>query len=425
MTNRTRIIVIGGSAAGPKAAARARRLDQHAEITILQKEPDLSMASCGYPYYVGGFFNDRNQLISTSAGVIRNPLYYLNAKGITARTETEATEIDRASKRVTCKHLVTGKLEVFDYDKLIVAVGSVSNIPDIPGRNLKGITTLKSMSDADFLRKVKDESKIKRAVVIGGGLIGIETCEALQLAGVEITVVELLPQILTFLDWQLAKLLENHIKSKAADVITGNGIAQFLGEEGKLTAIKLSNGIELPCELAVVAVGVRPNSELAGKADLRIGKTGGIVVDEYMRTSDPDIYAIGDCTEQHHLITGGETYAPYGDLANLEGRVAGENAALGNTVTFPGTVQSGICKIFDFVAGSTGLSETKARELGYQDITSVVAAGTDKPAFMKGKTLISKMVVDNKSQQIIGFQCIGQGDCVNRSLKLPWPYRER
>ncbi len=410
MTNQNKIVVIGGSAAGPKAAARARRLDQHAEITILQKEPDLSMASCGYPYYVGGFFDDRNQLISAAAGVIRNPLYYLNTKGITARTETEVTEIDRVSRRVTCKHLVTGKTEVLDYDKLIIAAGSVSNIPDIPGRDLKGITTLKSMSDADFLRKVKDEGKIRRAVVIGGGLIGIETCEALQLAGIDITVIELLPQILAFLDWQLAKLLENHIKSKAANVITGNGIAQFLGEKGRLIAVKLANGTELPCELAVVAVGVKPNSELARKAGLRIGKTGGIVVDEYMQTSDPDIYAIGDCTEQHHLITGGETYAPYGDLANLEGRVAGENAALGNTVTFPGTVQSGICKIFDFTAGSTGLSETKARELAYQDITSVVVPGTDKPAFMKGKGLISKMVVDNRSQQIIGFQCIGQGD---------------
>jgi pyruvate/2-oxoglutarate dehydrogenase complex dihydrolipoamide dehydrogenase (E3) component/rhodanese-related sulfurtransferase len=238
----------------------------------------------------------------------------------------------------------------------------------------------------------------------------VETCEALQLADIEITVIELLPQILMFLDWQLARILENHIKSKAANVITGDGIAQFLGEDGALTAVKLSNGTELPCELAVIATGVRPNVELARRAGLTIGEAGGIVVDRYMQTSDPDIYAVGDCTEQHHLITQGASYAPLGDLANLEGRVAGENAVLGNRVTFPGTVQSGICKIFDYAAGSTGISETKARELGYNDITSVVTAGTDKPGFMRGRMLVSKMVVDNKSRRMIGFQCIGQGD---------------
>ncbi|OPY69966.1 MAG: NADH peroxidase [Syntrophorhabdaceae bacterium PtaU1.Bin034] len=410
MTKQKRIIVIGGSAAGPKAAARARRLDHDAKIMVIQKDPDLSMASCGYPYYVGGFFDDRNQLLSTSVGVIRNPVYYLNAKGIEARIHTEAIEIDRARKTVTCRDLTTDRTEFLEYDKLIVATGSNADIPNVPGKDLKGITTLKSMEDADFLRRIGDEGKIKRAVVIGGGLIGVETCEALQLAGIEITVIEILPQILMFLDWQLAKILENHIKSKAANVITGNGVAQFLGENGALTAVKLSNGTELPCELAVIAVGVRPNADLARRAGLKIGKVGGVVVDRYMQTSDPDIYAVGDCTEQRHLITHSETYAPLGDLANLEGRVAGENAVLGNVVVFPGTVKSGICKIFEYAAGSTGLSETKARELGRNDITSVVIAGTDKPGFMKGRMLVSKMVVDNESQKIIGFQCVGPGD---------------
>ncbi|OPY62840.1 MAG: NADH peroxidase [Syntrophorhabdaceae bacterium PtaU1.Bin034] len=410
MTKQKKIIVIGGSAAGPKAAARARRLDQDAEIILIQKDADLSMASCGYPYYVGGFFDDRNQLLSTSVGVIRNPVYYLNAKGIEARIQAEATKIDRERKTVTCRNVITHKTELLEYDKLIVATGSTANIPNVPGKDLRGITTLKSMEDADFLRRIRDEGRIKRAAVVGGGLIGVETCEALQLAGIEITVIELLPQILMFLDWQLAKILEDHIRSKAANVITGNGISQFLGEDGVLTAVKLLNGTELPCELAVIAAGVRPNADLARQADLKIGEMGGIVVDRYMQTSDPDIYAVGDCTEQHHLILGGQTYAPLGDLANLEGRVAGENAVLGNVATFPGTVQSGICKIFDYAAGSTGLSETKARELGHNDITSVVIAGTDKPGFMKGRMLVSKMVVDNKSRRIIGFQCIGPGD---------------
>ena len=177
-------------------------------------------------------------------------------------------------------------------------------MPPVPGVELQGITTLQSMKDADFLRGVRDEGKIRKAVVIGGGLIGIETSEALELAGIEITVIELLPQLLTFLDWDLAKLVENHVRSKRANVITGNGIAAFLGENGKLTGVKLANGTELPCELAVVAIGVRPNVKLAEACGLKIGELGGIAVDEYMCTSDPDIYAVGDCVETVNRITG-------------------------------------------------------------------------------------------------------------------------
>jgi NADPH-dependent 2,4-dienoyl-CoA reductase/sulfur reductase-like enzyme/rhodanese-related sulfurtransferase len=283
-------------------------------------------------------------------------------------------------------------------------------MPPVPGVGLSGITTLQSMKDADFLRKVKEEGKIKRAVVIGGGLIGIETCEALQLAGIEITVIELLPQLLTFLDWELAKLVENHVRIKGANVITENGIAGFIGEDGRLTAVKLQNGAELPCQLAVVAVGVRPNVKLAQDAGLKIGETGGILVDEYMQTSDPEIYAVGDCVETTNRITGKKIHAPYGDLANLQGRVAGENAASGNCVTFPGTIQTGICKVFDYAAGSTGLSESAAKKLGHGDIISVVNASPDKPLFMKGKLLVTKLVADTKTGKILGAQCVGPGN---------------
>jgi NADPH-dependent 2,4-dienoyl-CoA reductase/sulfur reductase-like enzyme len=261
-----RIVVIGGSAAGPKAAARARRMDEEAEITIIQKDPDLSMASCGYPYYVGGFFDDRNMLLSTPTGVPRDPRFYINAKGIVAKTETEALDIDRKARTVTLRDLRSDEVTAIEYDKLVIATGSIPRLPPVPGTELSGITTLQSMRDADYLRKVRDEGKIKKAVIIGGGLIGIETGEALELAGIEITVVELLPQLLTFLDWEMAKLVENHVKSKNANVITRNGLAAFLGEDGKLTAVKLSNGTELPCELAVVAIGVRPNVKLAERS---------------------------------------------------------------------------------------------------------------------------------------------------------------
>lgn len=412
-----RIVIVGGSAAGPKAAARARRLDERAEVMILQKSPELSMASCGYPYYVGGSFDDRNLLLSTPTGVVRDPEYYFKAKGIVARTETEVLRIDRERGVVTARDLKTGEQVTCGYDKLILATGSRPRRPPIPGVELQGITSLLTMQDADYLRRIADEGRIKKAVIIGGGLIGIETCEALHLAGIEITVLELLPQLLAFLDWQLAKLVENHVRSKGANVITGNGVAAFLGERGKLTGVKLNNGIELDCELAVLAIGGTPNAELALNAGLQIGPTGGVVVNEHMQTSDPNIYAAGDCVESRNLLTGAPVHAPYGDLANLQGRVAGENAVTGNTARFPGTQQTGVCKVFDYAAGSTGLSLHAARSNGHSRAISALNASPDKPGFMSGELLVSKLVADAETGRILGAQCVGPGD-VSKQLAI-------
>ena len=410
MSKRKRIVVIGGSAAGPKAAAKARRIDSDAEVVLIQKDAELSMASCGYPYYVGGFFDDRNMLLSTPTGVTRDPVFYLNAKDIDARTCTEVTRIDPAAHAVEYRNLVSGDQGRLEYDKLIIATGATPRMPPVPGTELEGITTMQSMRDADYLRRVRDEGIIKKAVVVGGGLIGIETCEALHLAGIQITVVELVPQLLTFLDWQLAKLVENHVKAKGADVITGRRVAEFLGKNGRLAAVKLDSGTELPCELAVLAVGVVPNVRLAKDAGIAIGQTGGIEVNEYLQTSDSDIYAVGDCIETVNRITGRKVLAPYGDLANLQGRVAGENAAGGNTVTFPGTIQTGICKVFEYAAGSTGLSEHVAQKLGYNDIMTVVNASPDKPGFMDAKLLVTKMVAERGTGRVLGAQCVGPGN---------------
>lgn len=410
MAENKRIVVIGGSAAGPKTAARAKRLDQNAEVTIIQMAPELSMASCGYPYFVGGVFNDRNQLLSTPYGEVRDPDFFFHTKGITARTGTEVTAIDRQQRLVTCRNLQTGEIDQMPYDKLVIATGATARKPPLPGIELEGVTTLQSMKDADFLRKIRDDKSITKAVVIGGGLIGIETCEALQLSGIDITVVELLPQILMFLDWELAKLLENHVKSKAANVLTDIGVAEFVGKDGRLTAVKLANGTEIPCQLAVLAIGVEPNTRLAREAGIRIGATGGIDVNPFMQTSDPNIYAVGDCVEISNRITGARTRAPFGDLANLQGRVAGENVALGNSAQFPGTIHTGICKVFDFSAGSTGLSEAKAKAAGYENIVTVINASLDKPEFMGAKLLISKLVADGRTGKILGVQCVGPGD---------------
>ncbi len=284
-----RIVVIGGSAAGPKAAAKARRLDEHASITIIQKEADLSMASCGYPYYVGGVFNDRNLLICTPAGIVRNPGFFDKAKGIEALVQTEALSIDRAAKTVTCKHLPNGETRTLPYDKLVIATGATTLYPPVAGVNLDGVMSLHSLGDADALRAVRDARQVRTAVVVGGGLIGFEVCEALHLAGIQTTVIEKTAAILPFLDPELSKLVANYVRTHGADIIKGNGVAAFLGQDGKITGVKLDNGTELPCELAVIAVGVKPNVGLAASAGLAIGALGGIEVNDAMQTSDPDI----------------------------------------------------------------------------------------------------------------------------------------
>jgi NADPH-dependent 2,4-dienoyl-CoA reductase/sulfur reductase-like enzyme/rhodanese-related sulfurtransferase len=412
--NSRNIVVIGGSAAGPKAAARAKRLDADANVTLLQKAPELSMASCGYPYYIGGNFDERSQLLATPTGVVRDEAFFAAAKGVEARVNTEVTKIDRQNKTVACRNVLTGEESSVSYDKLVVCTGATPRRPPIPGFDLDGVQSLSEMRDADKLRELRDSGKVKDVLIVGGGLIGIEVCEALAESGMNVNVVEMLPQLLTFLDWEVAKLVEKHVVSQGITVHTENGVSEFLGSDGKLTGVKLSDGTVVSCELAVVSIGVVPNAVLAREAGLQTGDFGGIVVDEFMRTSDPDIYAAGDCVELPNRITGKKTYAPYGDLANLEARVAADNIVLGDAKVFPGTVNSGICKVFDLSAGSTGLSEKRAKEEGY-DVVTATNASLDKPGFMGARLLVSKMVADAGTGRVLGFQCVGPGE-VNRQV---------
>ena len=409
-----RIVVIGGSAAGPKAASRARRLDPLAEITIVQKSEDFSMGSCGYPFFVGGHFDDRNKLISTPTGVIRNSAFFEKAKAIKALNLTEATKIDREKKKVICRKINEKTKETFalDYDKLIITTGASPIKPPIPGIDLSGVTTLQSMADADYLRTIRDNRSCKEAVIIGGGLIGVEVCEALQLSDIQTTIVEMLPQVLAFLDWELATLVKNHIESKGAKVVLSNPVASFEGSD-TLEAVVLKDGQRIPCQLAIVATGVRPNISLAKEAGLEIGRTGGIIVDEYLATSDPDIYAAGDCVELPHLVNEDKVHAPYGDLANLEGRVAACNVVEGNKTKFPGTLHTGVCKVFDWNVGATGLSEKSAQKAGLE-IETVLVANPDKPSFMGGQLLYVKLVADKRTGKLLGAQCLGPGDASKR-----------
>lgn len=407
MTNK-KIVVIGGTAAGPKAAARAKRLDQSAEVVLLQKAPELSMASCGYPYYVEGRFKEREKLLCTPTGVVRNAAFFAGAKGVEARVSTEVTEINPIAKTVTARNLATREETTFPYDKLILCTGSVPVAPAIPGRDLAGISGLNTLADADALRAVAEAKAVKEAVVLGGGLIGVETAEALTLAGISVTLVERMPQILCSLDPEIAKVVEAHMRAKGVKLITDCSVAEFLGRDGRVCGVRLADGREIAAGMAVVATGIAPNTALAKAAGLAIGETGGIAVDAHMRTSDPDIFAAGDCVEVTNRITGKKTLAPYGDLANLEGRVAADNAVLGAATVFPGTIDSGICKVFDFAAGSTGLSEARARAAGFE-VAVAVNASPDKPDFMGACLLISKIVADAKTGRVLGYQCVGPG----------------
>ena len=402
-----KIVIIGGSAAGPKAAGRARRMDENADVMIIQREPELAMATCGYPYYAQGIVKKRDHLI-------KKPDYFSSAKNITARANSEALEIDRNAKHLICRDTVSGKTFTQPYDKLIIATGSKPRALGAKGETLSGVRALHTMADNDYFQRICKNKTVSNAVVIGGGLVGMEACETLALSGVHVTVAEFSDQILPFLDWDMARLAQNHCAEKGVDIRVKTEVEKFSGKNGALETVHFTDGSHIQCRLAIVAVGVNPNVALAKAAGLSIGTLGGIETDPYMRTSDPDIYAAGDCVEKRSRITGKPVLAPMGDLANLEGRVAGENAAMGDSATFNGILHTGICRIFDFVAGSTGLNETQAKSANLNSISGL-CAGSDKPFFMGPGSLISRMTADRTDGTLLGFQCVGTGD-VNRQL---------
>ncbi|MGL1930865.1 MAG: FAD-dependent oxidoreductase [Desulfotalea sp.] len=413
--SKQKIVIIGGSAAGAKAGAKARRIDQKAIITIIQKDSDLSMASCGYPYYVGGTFDNRNALIATPTGVTRDAGFFKKTKNIDALVDTECLAIDRVKKEVHCVNLKTSEKIAVEYDKLILTMGASAKRLPVPGADLNGITNLLSMQDTDFLHEAATSGKVQNAVIIGGGFIGVEACEALVTRGINVTMVEVEDQVLTPLDKQFAQLVENHMKAKGTTILTNTRLQAFKGSDEQLTGVELADGSILPCELAVLATGVQPLTKIAVEAGLKVGELGGIEVNDFMQTSDSSIYAAGDCIECNNILTGKKTLSPMGDLANLQGRVAGENAASTNCVTFPGTTQTGICKVFDFGAGSSGITEKQAIANGMTNFETVINTSPDKPGFMGAGLLISKMLVDKDSEKILGYQCVGSGD-VSRQL---------
>jgi NADPH-dependent 2,4-dienoyl-CoA reductase/sulfur reductase-like enzyme/rhodanese-related sulfurtransferase len=413
MGNPRRIVVIGGVACGCKAAARARRLDSQAEITIVEQGSVLSYAGCGLPYYIQGKINELRELTSTPVGVPRNPNFFRSVKGIHALLNTRATRIDRDAKTVDVVHLDTGQRDSLPYDQLVIATGGHSAMLPIEGIRLDYVFGLRELRNAAAIRDALASECIEKAVIVGGGLIGLEMAEALRTRGVGVAVIELQPHVLLgLLDADMAMLLESYLMEQGIQLLCGEKVLRLEGDSGTVERV-VTDCQTVAAQMALIAIGVRPNSQLAADAGLETGPHGAIVVDDHMRTSDPDIYAGGDCVESRNLITGDWAYAPLGSTANKHGRVIGDNLA-GRNERFPGILGTAIVKVFGYNVGRTGLTEQQARAKGYEVMTCVTP-GADRPHYYPGsKQIIVKLVADARSRRLLGAQILGPGEVAKR-----------
>ncbi len=411
MTKPMKVIIIGGVAAGPKVASKVFRLMPNADITILDQGQVLSYAGCGLPYYISGVVRNQSQLISSPLGESRDPIFSHNLKNIHVLNQTEALEIDRTHKRIRIRQRYQDQDTWLDYNKLALATGAKPIVPDIEGIHLPNIFSLHGVSDAEGIRAALEKGKAHDVIILGGGLIGIEITEALVRKGCRVTIIESRQQILRVLDWEMARLVEKHLESQGVKVLTNTHVQAFQGED-KVRSVRTDQGI-LPADMVVMAVGVQPNITLAEKAGLKIGTTGAIAVNEYLQTSDPDIYAAGDCIESVDFITGKASYVPLGSNANRQGRIAAVNIC-GGTDTFPGVLRSIACKVLDYTIARSGLTETEARWEGLEVISALVP-GPDKEPFVPSARLIFlKVIVDRPTRRLLGAQAIGPGNADKR-----------
>jgi NADPH-dependent 2,4-dienoyl-CoA reductase/sulfur reductase-like enzyme/rhodanese-related sulfurtransferase len=403
-----KIVVIGGTACGPKSAARARRCDQDARITLVEQGENLSVATCGLPYYVSGVINSRHELLSRGAE------FFKEVMNIDVLTRTRAVAIDRKNHRVDVLNMGADQPSTLEYDKLVLATGSLPTAPELKGRDLSGVFTLAKIEEAQAIRDLVSPNKIKRAVIIGAGLIGLEMAESLTTQGLEVSLVEALDRVLpTLLDFEVAAYLEKHLRGKGVKLFLGQKIVSFEGDgKGGLKRV-ITDKTELEAGLALLAIGVRSNSGLARDAGLKIGSTGGIAVSPRLQTSDPDIYAGGDCVENTSLVTGQKMLAPLGSTANKHGRVIGTNIT-GGDESFPGVAGTSIAKVFDYNVGRTGLSQWQAEKAGYEVVTSLVPSYEHATYYPKGREILVKLVADRASGKLLGGQVAGPGDADKR-----------
>jgi NADPH-dependent 2,4-dienoyl-CoA reductase/sulfur reductase-like enzyme/rhodanese-related sulfurtransferase len=408
------VIIVGAVAAGTKAACRIKRLDPSANITLIDRDSFISYAGCGIPYFVGGDVADLEGLQSTFAHVIRDCSYFQHVKGVNVRPQVEAISIDCKSKQLLARNLVESTEETLCYDKLVIATGSVPMIPDLPGVDLPGVFPVGNLHHAREIKERVSKGMVESAVVIGGGAKGLEMAEALtDLWGVETTLIEMKDQLLhsDFGD-DMALLIQNHLSEKDVRVILSEQVIRIVGDsENGVEAVETQNQ-RISCELVIIAAGTMPNVSLGKNAGLAIGETGAIAVDEYMQTSDPHIYAGGDCVEMTHLVGGRKIHMPMGSLANIHGRVIGTNVA-GGRERFSGTVASCCLKVFDMAVARAGLTVKQAEMDGFDPVFTIVVQ-SDRAHFYPTQELMwTKLIADAKNRKILGIEVMGsQGDAV-------------
>ena len=395
-----RLLVIGGVAAGPKVAAKARRGDPDMEIVVYQEEDEISYAGCGLPYYISGVIGERDDLISRTPGKFA-------LEGIRILKNRRIENIDVQNHVISGQKIGSGENFTDRYDRLVIATGAYPIRPKIEGIDLNNIFYLRSIFDADAIFERIRTENIRNVVIAGGGYIGLEMAESLIHRGKNVTIVELAPQILTLFDEDFAGILRQYLEKKGVKVFTSEGIKALRGKEGKVTHVQtLSREIE--ADTVLMSLGIRPQVELAKQAGLRIGETGAIWINEKMETSAEGIYAAGDCVETTHLITGKKVWIPLGSTANKQGRVVGVNVCGGNA-TFPGVMGTTVFKTFDFNVAKTGLNMREAEKEGFHPIQAIVR-GHDRAHYYPGrKESTLKVIADKETGRILGGQAIGEG----------------
>jgi NADPH-dependent 2,4-dienoyl-CoA reductase/sulfur reductase-like enzyme/rhodanese-related sulfurtransferase len=408
MPKQNNIVIIGGTACGPKAAARARRLDQSAKITIIEQKDNLSTATCGLPYYISGVIRGEGDLVA------RQTDYFRNVMDMKVFTGTRALSIDRQAHNVEIADLKTERRSTIEYDKLVIATGSTPSVPNWEGKQLEGIFTLSNIPDASAIRSYVSNLKNKDVVIVGAGLIGLEMAEAFVTLGLKVTVLEALGWCLpALLDSEIAAHVEKHLRVKGVKVVFGQSVTGFRGDkDGHMGKVVVGN-TELDASLVLLSLGVRPDVSLAKDAGLTIGATGGLSVNQYLQTSDPDIYAGGDCVEVVNLITQKKTLVPLGSTANKHGRIIGTNVTGGNDI-FPGVLGTAIAKVFDYNVGRVGLNESQAKEAGYDIAMSLVPTFDHATYYPGARDILVKLVADKSSGRLLGGQVVGTGDAAKR-----------
>ena len=397
-------VIIGGVAGGASCAARLRRLDGEREIIILERGKYISYANCGLPYHVGGVIRNRSSLL------LMTPELMHDRFNIDVRVENEVTAINRTEKNITVKNLATGEIYTESYDDLVIATGSSPLRPAIEGIHSDKICTLWTVPDTDEIRSMVQGGKIKTATIIGGGFIGLEMAENLHHAGIQVNLVEAAEQVMAPLDFEMAQLLHEHLRQSDIKLYLADGVTAFEDNVNGIT-VKLKSGKNISADMVILSIGVRPNSELARNAGLKLNARGGIIVDASMRTSDKHIYAVGDVVEVEDFVSKERTMVPLAGPANKQGRIAADVLA-GRKATYTGTQGSSVAKVFDLTAASTGTNEKTLIKQGLQkhkDYETLIITQNSHAGYYPGATpLTMKLIFETDSGKILGAQIIGR-----------------